>query len=89
MPGVLIVEAMAQVGGFLLMSQVPDYRKKLVYFSTIEKARFRRPVRPGDQLMLELTMLRFGGAVSKMQGVATVDGKTVADALLVSTLVDR
>ena len=89
MPGVLIVEAMAQCGGFLLMSQVPDHRKKLVYFSSIEKARFRRPVRPGDQLKLELTLLRFGGTVAKMQGLATVDGKPVADATLVSTLVDR
>ena len=89
MPGVLIVEALAQCGGFLLLSQVEDYSKKLVYFTSIEKARFRRPVRPGDQLKLELTMLRFGGAVSKMKGVATVDGKPVADATLVSTLVDR
>jgi UDP-3-O-[3-hydroxymyristoyl] N-acetylglucosamine deacetylase/3-hydroxyacyl-[acyl-carrier-protein] dehydratase len=89
MPGVLIIEAMAQCGGFLLMSQVPDTKKKLVYFTSIDKARFRRPVRPGDQLHLEVTLLRFGGAVSKMQATATVDGQPVAEAVLVSTLVDR
>jgi UDP-3-O-[3-hydroxymyristoyl] N-acetylglucosamine deacetylase/3-hydroxyacyl-[acyl-carrier-protein] dehydratase len=89
MPGVLIIEAMAQCGGFLLMSQVPDTKKKLVYFTSIDKARFRRPVRPGDQLHLEVTLLRFGGAVSKMQATANVDGQPVAEAVLVSTLVDR
>jgi UDP-3-O-[3-hydroxymyristoyl] N-acetylglucosamine deacetylase/3-hydroxyacyl-[acyl-carrier-protein] dehydratase len=89
MPGVLIIEAMAQCGGFLLMSQVPDTSKKLVYFTSIDKARFRRPVRPGDQLRLEVSLLRFGGSVCKMQASASVDGQAVAEAVLVSTLIDR
>jgi len=89
MPAVLITEAMAQVGGVLLMSSVDDPRGKLVYFSGIDKARFRRPVTPGDQLRFELELVKLRGPICKMRGKAWVDGKLVAEADLMSTIVDR
>ena len=88
MPGVLIIEAMAQVGGFMLLHKVKDKENKLLYFSAIDKARFKKPVRPGDVIEFELTLLRFGGRVAKMKGVARVEGKIVAEAELVATLVE-
>lgn len=88
MPAVLIVEAMAQVGGVLLMSSSDDARGKLVYFSGIDRARFRHPVTPGDQLQLELEMIKLRGPVCKMRGVARVGDKIVAEAELLSTVVD-
>ncbi len=89
MPAVLITEAMAQVGGVLLMSSVPDPETKLVYFSGIDNARFRRPVTPGDQIRFELEMVKMRGPICKMKGVAKVDGELVAEADLMSTIVDR
>lgn len=89
MPAVLIVEAMAQCGGVLLLNSVDDPKRKLMYFTAIDKARFRKPVRPGDQLRLELQLLRFGGSVCKMEGKAYVDGEVVAEAILLSALVER
>jgi len=89
MPAVLITEAMAQVGGVLLMSSVEHPDTKLVYFSGIDGARFRRPVVPGDQLRFELEMVKMRGPLCKMRGVATVDGERVAEADLMSTIVDR
>jgi UDP-3-O-[3-hydroxymyristoyl] N-acetylglucosamine deacetylase/3-hydroxyacyl-[acyl-carrier-protein] dehydratase len=80
MPGVLIIEAMAQVGGVLLMGIVDDPANKVVYFMSIEKIKFRRPVRPGDQLRLELEMKQIRGNVCRMSGVAKVDGKVVCEA---------
>jgi beta-hydroxyacyl-ACP dehydratase FabZ len=90
MPGVLILEAMAQVGGFLLMSSL-DARgeKKLLYFTGIDKARFRRPVSPGDQIRFELKILQRRLQFCRMKGEASVDGKLVAEAELSSVLVDR
>jgi len=88
MPGVLIIEAMAQVGGFMLLYKVKDRENKLLYFSAIDKARFKKPVRPGDVIEFELTLLRFGGRVAKMKGVARVEGKIVAEAELMATLVE-
>jgi beta-hydroxyacyl-ACP dehydratase FabZ len=90
MPGVLILEAMAQVGGFLLMSSL-DARgeKKLLYFTGIDKARFRRPVSPGDQIRFELRILQRRQQFCRMKGEARVDGKLVAEAELSSVLVDR
>ena len=83
MPGVLILEAMAQVGGFLLMRSL-DARaeKKVIYFTGIDRARFRRPVVPGDQLRFELELLQLRRQVCRMRGEASVDGKLVAEAEL-------
>jgi len=89
MPAVLIIEAMAQVGGVLLLNTVDDPKTKLVYFIGIDKAKFRKPVMPGDQLRFELKMLRFGGRICRMKGEAFVDGEPVAEAELTSTIVDR
>jgi 3-hydroxyacyl-[acyl-carrier-protein] dehydratase len=81
MPGVLIIEAMAQAGGVLVYSsRSAGKRKELVYFMGIDKARFRRPVVPGDQLVLEVVWTKRRGNVSKMSGKATVDGTLVAEA---------
>ncbi len=90
MPGVLILEAMAQVGGFLLMRSL-DARaeKKVMYFTGIDKARFRRPVVPGDQLRFELQLLQLRRQVCRMRGEASVEGKLVAEAELSSVVVDR
>jgi beta-hydroxyacyl-ACP dehydratase FabZ len=81
MPGVLIVEALAQTGGILVYaSQSKENRKSLMYFMGIDKARFRKPVIPGDQLVLEITWKKRRGNVSKMSGRATVEGVLVAEA---------
>ncbi len=89
MPGVLIIEAMAQVGGVLLLRDVPDREKKLVYFMGIDEARFRRPVVPGDQLRFELEVLRRKATTCKLQGKAFVDGQLAAEAVILSAMVDR
>ncbi|MEO6526014.1 MAG: UDP-3-O-acyl-N-acetylglucosamine deacetylase [Gemmatimonadaceae bacterium] len=80
MPGVLIIEAMAQVGGMLLMGAVPDPEQKVVYFTSLNNVKWRRPVKPGDQLRFELDLLQVRGMMCKMQGVAKVDGEVVAEA---------
>ncbi len=89
MPAVLIIEAMAQCGGVLLLNAVDDPKRWLMYFTGMDKARFRKPVRPGDQLRFELQLLRFGGTMCKMEGKAFVDGELVAEAILLSTLIER
>jgi len=89
MPGVLIVEAMAQVAGVLVLSQIPDRDKKQVLLASVEQAKFRRPVRPGDQLRIEMKVLRLKTSVAKMSGVATVDGVVVAEAEVLCSLADR
>jgi 3-hydroxyacyl-[acyl-carrier-protein] dehydratase len=93
MPGVLIVEAMAQAGGALLLTEVEDRHGKLIVFTGIERARFRRPVVPGDQLRIEVEMLAWkalGGNVAvRIAGKASVDGKLVCDATLSCQLVGR
>ena len=89
MPGVLIVEAMGQAGGVLVIqSSPPENRGKLIYFMGFDKVRFRQPVVPGDQLILELEMLKFRSKVVKMAGVAKVDGKIVAEAQLMAAYGD-
>jgi UDP-3-O-[3-hydroxymyristoyl] N-acetylglucosamine deacetylase/3-hydroxyacyl-[acyl-carrier-protein] dehydratase len=80
MPGVLIIEAMAQVGGMLLLGMVDDPESKVVYFMSLDNVKFRRPVKPGDQLRCELEMLQIRGKVCRMKGVATVDGEVAAEA---------
>jgi 3-hydroxyacyl-[acyl-carrier-protein] dehydratase len=87
MPGVLIVEAMAQAGALLAASLVSfDPAKQVIYFLGIDKARFRKPVTPGDLLVLEVVPLRKGGAIWKLRGEAKVDGALVAEAELMATI---
>lgn len=89
MPGVLIIEGMAQTGGLLLLLEIPDRDKKLLYFAAVDEARFRRPVVPGDQLQMEVTVLKWRGTFCKLQGVASVNGEVAAEAILKCMLVDR
>lgn len=89
MPGVLIIEAMAQVGAVLLLSGIPERERRLVYFTGIDNARFRRPVVPGDVLRMTLTVLQLRSRVCRMHGEAEVDGQPVAEADIRSALVDR
>jgi UDP-3-O-[3-hydroxymyristoyl] N-acetylglucosamine deacetylase/3-hydroxyacyl-[acyl-carrier-protein] dehydratase len=89
MPGVLIVEAMAQVGGMLLLGAIPDPESKVVYFTSLNNVKWRRPVKPGDQLRFELDMLQVRGMMCKMQGVAKVDGEVVCEAEMSAMVRDR
>ena len=89
MPGVLIVEAMAQVAGVLVLKQIPDRRNKLVLLASVEEAKFRRPVLPGHQLRIEMTVIKRKSTVAKMHGQASVDGLVVAEAELMCKLLDR
>jgi beta-hydroxyacyl-ACP dehydratase FabZ len=89
MPGVLVVEAMAQVGVLLLFSADDNRESKLVYFSGIDNCRFRQPVIPGDQLRIEITVLKQRGRYFKMRGEALVEGALVAEAELSCTVVER
>ncbi len=92
MPGVLIVEAIAQAGGALLLTEVEDRSDKVMVFTGIERARFRRPVSPGDQLRLEVELKGWrevpGMVAAKMQGYAFVEGKKVAEAMVSCQLID-
>ena len=88
-PGVLIIEAMAQTAGTLVVHSLgPDAENKLVYFMTIDDARFRKPVVPGDQLKIYVDVLRFRGNVWKFKGIAKVDGKVCAEATYSAMIVD-
>jgi 3-hydroxyacyl-[acyl-carrier-protein] dehydratase len=89
MPGVLVVEALAQVGAVLALREIEDRERKLVLFTGIKKARFRRPVVPGDTLTLEVTALRIGSRVQRMRGEAKVDGELAADAEIMSIVANR
>ena len=89
MPGVLIIESMAQTGGLLLLQEVPDRKNKLLYFAAVDGARFRRPVVPGDQLRVEMKVLNWRGDFCKLEGRATVDGQLAAEATLMCKMVDR
>src|SRR6184192_4856429 len=88
MPGVLIVEAIAQAGGALLLTEVEDRADKLMVFTGIERARFRRPVVPGDQLRIEVEVKAWKVHAVRMQGIAYVEGKKVAEATVTCRLVD-
>ena len=89
MPGVLVVEALAQVGAVLALREIEDRDRKLVLFTGIKEARFRRPVVPGDTLFLEVTAVRIGSRVQRMRGEAKVDGILAADADIMSIITER
>ena len=89
MPGVLLVEGMAQAGGFLLLNQVEDRDDKLIYFTGIDKCRFRKPVVPGDQVVFEVEILAKRSTFAKIKGRALVDDEVVCEAHMMSALADR
>jgi 3-hydroxyacyl-[acyl-carrier-protein] dehydratase len=89
MPAVLQIEAMAQAGGALLLTEIPDRENKLMVFAGIEAAKFRRPVVPGDQLRIEVTVLNWRSTAVKLKGVATVDGQVACEATIMCMLVAR
>src|SRR5947209_17692433 len=89
MPGVLIVEAMAQTAGVLVLSGIADRDNKLVFLVSVDGARFRKPVVPGDQLRIEMAVIKRKGTVAKMGGRATVDGVLVAEAEVMCKLEDK
>jgi len=89
MPGVLQIEAMAQVGAILALREFEDRDSKIPFFSGIENAKFRRPVVPGDTLVIEVTALRIGSKVQRMRGVATVDGQIASEAQIMCIIADR
>jgi beta-hydroxyacyl-ACP dehydratase FabZ len=89
MPGVLIVEAMAQCGAVLFLRDIEDRDRKLFLFGGVDKARFRRPVLPGDQLILECELLQKRSNTVKLRGVARVEGNVVAEAELLSVMTER
>lgn len=89
MPGVLVVEAMAQAGGMIMMAEIPDRTKKLVVFTGIERAKFRRPVTPGDQLRIEVDVLSMRTRAGRIEGKALVNGKVACEATLTCQVVPR
>ncbi len=89
MPGVLIIESMAQTGGLLLLLEVPERHSKLLYFVAVDGARFRRPVVPGDQLRIEMEVLSWRGDSCKLAGKALVNGQLAAEATLMCKMIDR
>src|SRR5437879_13357646 len=89
MPGVLIVEAMAQAGGALLLTEIPDRDHKLMVFTGIERAKFRKPIIPGDQVRLEVEVIVWRSNAVKMQGKAFVDSKLACEAVISCALVNR
>lgn len=89
MPGVLIIEAMAQVAGVLVLKSIPDRHTKLVLLASVEQAKFRRPVLPGDQLRIEMKVTKRKARVAKMYGAATVNGNVVAEAEVMCKLADK
>ncbi|MFN7924724.1 MAG: 3-hydroxyacyl-ACP dehydratase FabZ [Bryobacteraceae bacterium] len=88
MPGVLMVEAIAQVAGVLVLGPMPDRKRKLVFLAKIEDASFRRPVRPGDQLKIEVDLLHGRPTRARMKGVCSVDGEMAAEATVMCVLKD-
>jgi 3-hydroxyacyl-[acyl-carrier-protein] dehydratase len=88
MPGVLIIEAMAQTAGVQVLRSIPDRGSKLVLLASVEEAKFRKPVRPGDQLVITMTLIKRKASLAKMSGVAKVDGEVVAEATCMCVLQD-
>jgi UDP-3-O-[3-hydroxymyristoyl] N-acetylglucosamine deacetylase/3-hydroxyacyl-[acyl-carrier-protein] dehydratase len=89
MPGVLIIEAMAQVGGLLIMDRIEDLAEKVVYFMSMDNVKWRRPVTPGDQIRFEVEVLQFRRQLAKMRGVGLVDGQVAAEAEFTAMIVDK
>jgi len=89
MPGVLILESMAQAGGLLLLQEIPNRDEKLLYLASMEKVRFRRPVVPGDQLRIEVDILTWKGDLCKIDAKAFVDGALATEATMLCVMVDR
>jgi len=89
MPAVLIIEAMAQTGGLLLLLDIPDRANKLLFFVAVDGARFRRPVVPGDQLRIECNVLNWRGDFCKLEGKATVNGQLAAEGIVMCKMIDR
>jgi len=89
MPGVLVIEAMAQAGAIIMMSEIPDREKKLAVFTGIERAKFRRPVTPGDQLRIEVDVLAFKSRIGRMEAKAFVEGKLACQAILTCQIVPK
>ncbi len=89
MPGALVVESIAQAGGTLLLPEVPDRHNKLMVFTGIERAKFRRPVVPGDQLRIEINVLNWRSRAVRMEGRVTVDGQLACEAIVMCQLVPR
>lgn len=89
MPGVLMLEAMAQAGGLLLLPEIPDREHKLLFFAAVDNARFRRPVFPGDQLSIEVKVLAWRMNVARLQCEARVDGNIACEATIICKAVDR
>src|SRR5208283_2347688 len=88
MPGVMILEAMGQVGGVLVLTSIPDHHNKLVLLASVEGAKFRKPVRPGDQLRIEMKLSKRKATIAKIYGTATVDGEVVADSCILCKVAD-
>ncbi|MCW5967557.1 MAG: 3-hydroxyacyl-ACP dehydratase FabZ [Blastocatellales bacterium] len=89
LPGVIIIEAMAQAGAVLLFREVTDRENKLLYFTSIEEAKFRRPVGPGDQLRIEVSVIKYKMGYAKLRAEARVDGQLVTEAIIASALADK
>lgn len=89
MPGVLLVEAMAQAGGFLLLHQIENRENKLIYFTGIDSCRFRRPVVPGDQVVFDLEVISVKRSFAKLHGRATVDGELACEAEMMSAMMEQ
>jgi beta-hydroxyacyl-ACP dehydratase FabZ len=89
MPGVLLIEAMAQAGGVLALLSDPEPEKKVLYFMSIDKAKFRKPVLPGDQVRFELDVIKQRGNIKSFKGQALVDGVVVAESEMMAMIVDK
>jgi UDP-3-O-[3-hydroxymyristoyl] N-acetylglucosamine deacetylase / 3-hydroxyacyl-[acyl-carrier-protein] dehydratase len=89
MPGVLIIEAMAQVGGLLVLEGMENLEEKVIYFMSLDNVKWRRPVVPGDQIRFEVEVLQIRNTTCRMRGVGTVDGNVVAEAEMMARVVDR
>lgn len=89
MPGVLLLEAMAQAGGVFALKSDAKAKDKVIYFMSIDKAKFRKPVVPGDQVRFELELTKHRGAIMAFKGTASVDGAAVAEAEMMAMIVDR
>jgi 3-hydroxyacyl-[acyl-carrier-protein] dehydratase len=89
MPGVLVIEAMAQAGAVIMLAELPDREKKLAVFTSVERAKFRQPVTPGDQLRIEVEVLSFRTRAGRISGKAYVDGKLACEAILTCAVVPR